>query len=197
MIRLAPVPALLAALTLAACSDPKDIKVKQNPQPKMRYEITLTVDHAPGQIESVTSYTQYSVTDKRCAPAQAISGAPIYPPDQNVPFAVTPNADGTWTGAVYLDQLQDEDYYGKGICRWSLQLVGIQFKIGGATFGTFIPVKEIIAQQPWITYVPNTPDSTGYSSGIPATGNPRPEWFAERTPKQFFTTTLAAREDFQ
>jgi len=165
--------------------------IKHNPHPKMRYEFTLTIHDAPGQVDSVTGWMQFSVEDKRCAPTQPISGAQILPPDQHVTFVVTPNTDGTYTGTVYLDLLQDEDYYGMGTCRWKLPLAGMTLKIGDATFSTSIQLKNILAQESMMEYLlKDPPPPSRHDIGIPAE-TPASE-YAAKTPGKFFAAQLTA-----
>ncbi|MQQ99823.1 hypothetical protein [Glaciimonas soli] len=48
--------------------------IKQNPHPKMRYEITLTIKDAPGPFDAVTGFMQYDVTNEQCSPYNEFIG---------------------------------------------------------------------------------------------------------------------------
>lgn len=114
---------------------------KKNPNPKQRYEITMTIANAPGAFASVESTMLYDVINTQCLP----------PPSSNpqgssnhmtrpVPFSLTKVSDTEYTGTVYTDFLLDEDYYGRGICYWQFQNIGVKLKATGAEGETkFLP----------------------------------------------------------
>lgn len=83
----------------------------------------------------------YDVVNTECLP----------PPDSNpqgsgnhmtrpVPFEMTRVTDTEYTGTVYTDFVLDEDYYGRGLCRWKLFNVGVKLRATGADGETvFLP----------------------------------------------------------
>ena len=74
----------LALITSACGSSMKTPDIKQNQHPKMRYEIIMTIDGAPGPFDSVTAFVQYKVSNDRCVPLTPISGATL-PPEHHLP----------------------------------------------------------------------------------------------------------------
>jgi hypothetical protein len=46
-------------------------------------------------------------------------------------FELTRVSDVEYTGTVYADGILDEDYYGRGICRWQLTQARVQLKATG------------------------------------------------------------------
>jgi hypothetical protein len=93
--------------------------IKLNPQPRMRYEITVGVDGAPGPFDRVEGVVDYRVSNENCVPLTPVTGATVAP-EKRVPIALTHAGDNIYKGEIFVDLLQDEDYYGKGVCHWSV-----------------------------------------------------------------------------
>lgn len=180
------------ALVAAAChSSMNTPEIKQNPNPKQRYEITLAVQDAPGPFESVEGFMGFDI-DKDCAPVQAISGAQ---PGLGkvVPFVLEPVGANTYRGTVYLDLLQDADYFGLGVCHWHLTSAFARMKVGEVTFSPDLSNKEAVSGQLKTEYFPKLDygdneikDRTVFS--LPT------DFVAARRVENFFSTTMTARE---
>lgn len=139
------VAALVAGLAAlpAACSSPmeKHPDIKLNPHPVQRYELIATVD-APGPFDSVEGYLSYDVTNVECVPKDSFEGA------RNVPntsrsFKLTRVDAHTWKGSFYRDLLQDEDYFGLGVCHWDIGTVSPGFVVHGQTFGPGLMLPDL------------------------------------------------------
>lgn len=181
----------LLVITNAACGQSmKQPDIKLNPHPKMRYELTLSVQDAPGPFESTMGYMEYE-TDKTCVPEQPISGHQSQV-RFSIPFTFEQVDPTTYRGVVYLDMIQDEDYYGLGVCRWELMIVNVQLGAAGAIFNQGFQGAKIAAQQSGASYFLKRAynDKSG-DSGMPALDN------TTRRRDEFFSTTLTAKEDFQ
>jgi hypothetical protein len=118
-----------------------DVKDNQPPRPQIRrnpnptaYEVTMTIENAPGPFGSVKAAMQYEVLDERCLPdlgGMAGTRASLL---EWVPVELEPVSGNTYRGRIYENLLVDEDYYGLGVCHWSL--VATQFKLqAGVTAG--------------------------------------------------------------
>lgn len=150
MIRRTPLPRLacLAALlsltfsTYGASMKKPDIKL--NPNPRMRYEITATVTGAPGPFETVEGHVDYKVVNKACVPLTPITGATVEP-QKALPVVYEKVSDGVYRGVVYVDQIQDEDYFGLGVCHWSIVGVTADFHHGKVNFSPGIDLKDILS----------------------------------------------------
>lgn len=188
--RLAGAFVLLALFTSACNSSMKKPDIKHNPNPKMGYEITLIIDDAPGPFESVTGLMQYEVANERCAPEHPISGS-RHPPLAPVPFSLSRVGDNTYTGTLYLDLLLSEDYFGLGMCHWTMKYASIGMRAGGVTFSAGISGEKISAQASELTYFPK--DIYGRDGDIPMGGTPRSRWITDDASK-FFTAMLSAKE---
>lgn len=121
---------LLLVFMASACSAPaKTLDIRQNPQPVKRFEITLTISKdAPGPFEAVSGSMQYEVDkDDSCAPKRPMIGLHDIP-GQYPPVAFTRVDEHTYKGAAYTDLMQDDDYYGMGVCRWHMTFVTAELK---------------------------------------------------------------------
>jgi hypothetical protein len=124
--------------------------IKLNPHPVQRYELTATVD-APGPFDSVTGYVSYDVTNVECVPKDAWEGARNVPGSSHT-FELTRVDDHTWKGYFYRDLLQDEDYFGLGICHWELGTVSPVFVVHGQSFNSGLMLPEVVGGQPNTRY---------------------------------------------
>lgn len=187
--------ALFLILMDTACSDPmKKPNIKQNPSPKMRYEMTVTVDGAPGPFDSIQASAGYDVANDRCVPLTPGIGATIAP-QNSVPVPLTHLHGDVYRGAIYLDLLQDEDYYGLGVCHWKMTSVSIDLGIRQATMSSYLSEDAVLAQNSTTRYFSNRSYSSPDSNGVDE-GNPKASDFEEEA-NQTFAVTLTAKEDFQ
>jgi hypothetical protein len=148
-------------LALSACGFSSTQKIapdfKQNPHPKHAYEITLTIDNAPGPFALVEGVMQFDVVTPKCLPPPNANGGMPWPvPVHHIPIAWTRISDSEYKGLVYIDGIVDEDYYGNGVCRWELIEARADMKATGLKGETrFMPSIEpgkLKAQQAEITY---------------------------------------------
>jgi hypothetical protein len=199
MKRLISALTVLLALTTTACGQAmKQPDVKLNSHPKMRYEITLTIEDAPGPFESVVGYANFE-TDTNCVPEAPITAANYgsqYPVGHSmlVPFHVV--GANTYQGTMYMDWLKDEDYYGLGVCRWRLTSFSIPMKAGEVTFSPAITGDEIASRKPKVEYFPKRlyGDNSVPNMRVSSLAT---NYVATRIQADFFSTTLTAKEHFE
>ncbi|MDL9998462.1 hypothetical protein QTI24_07620 [Variovorax sp. J22P240] len=170
--------------------------IKQNPHPKMRYEITLTIQDAPGPFESVEGYVYYEVTNKECSPENPISGTWGQRPTASIPLVFTPIADGVYTGTVYLDLLQDEDYFGLGVCHWKFGTAGASLKAKEVGFTPGISSASIATGRSETTYFSREHYVDTTAKGMSFGGVPLSAWITKQ-PDRFFSATLIAKEQLE
>jgi hypothetical protein len=141
--------AMSLVLAITACSPRmNDPDIKQNPHPKMRYDVTITVQNAPGPFDSVGGFMQYEVTNKACVPE---TGGPMnamrIAPMSNPRIVFTKVANNVYRGAVYADYFQDEDYYGLGACHWSLMAVTAEVKVNKLSLVSHLSPDQLFSQK--------------------------------------------------
>jgi hypothetical protein len=192
----------LGLITTACGSNMKTPDIKQNPHPRMRYEITMTIQGAPGPFDSISGFVQYKVSNDRCVPLTPISGATL-PPEKSVPLKLSHVSDNVYKGTLYVDLLQDEDYYGLGVCHWAIVAASADLKIKNAALTPAIFHDDIVAQKSVATYFVNgdylaAPKNTGDEQVI--TGSPNRALYGSDgsgSRADLFSVTLSAKEDFQ
>jgi hypothetical protein len=157
---------VLSALSLAACSA-TEADMRQNtprasglqpvehdrgrahlnPSPKRAYEIVMTIENAPGPFADVSGGAQYDVTNENeCGHINSAGVAERITSQERV--ALTKVSDTEYRGVVYLDQMLDEDYYGRGVCHWELMGASVVLRATGDALETrFMPMigNELIA----------------------------------------------------
>ena len=185
----------LAFLTSAYASAMKTPDIKHNPTPKKRYAITLTVDSAPGPFDSITGFVEYKVANDECVPLEPVSGATIAP-EEKVPVVFRHEKDGVYIGTIYTDLMQDEDYYGLGVCHWQVVAASALLKNNAVEFSPAIFHKDITAQHAVSTYFVKG-DYADNTKPHSAFGTTNRSLFQPESRTDLFTVTLAAKEDFQ
>lgn len=127
----------------AACSNPaKDIVIHSNPDPVHAYILTLDASHAPGPIQSPKGYISFEndYSGRTCMPKSPplvewrMSG-------KRIDFELKPveGKNNVFESIIYLDALKDENYFGKGMCLWRMNMAGVGFVgQGGLGYGAGI-----------------------------------------------------------
>lgn len=116
-----------------AHGDPKH--PKKNPHPVQRYEVIATAN-APGPWDSVHGYIGYEVSNPDCTPKDKFLGVHAMPPVVGTEIEMTRVGEKTWKGYFYRDAMQDEDYFGLGMCHWDVASVSANFTLDSLTFGS-------------------------------------------------------------
>ncbi|HGM5876334.1 hypothetical protein [Stenotrophomonas maltophilia] len=133
-----PLLALLALIPLAACSPYADAErdvaaggrglAKLNPSPQQGYELVLTLKDAPGPFAVVEGVAQYDVSNhKDCGRVLRATGTASRITSQEL-VTLRQVGENEYRGTFYLDRMQDEDYYGRGVCHWALTGVGAMLR---------------------------------------------------------------------
>lgn len=123
---------------------------RRDPQPRQAYRITMTIENAPGPFAHMLGLAQFDVINPECLPPPDDNNGHSWPvPTEGVEIALQKVADNIYSGVVYADQMLDEDYYGRGVCRWKLIQAQVQLKATGAKgetkFVPSYPVKKLLA----------------------------------------------------
>ncbi len=119
---------------LVACgSEIKSVEPTINPNPKEIYDITVTVEGAPGEFLSAEGDHGYAIENEDCLPpASAFSmsgGRPVvaYRGEKVYYRRTSPT---TFTTRVILDKFIPKDDYGLGKCRWNSSLLSAKLSNG-------------------------------------------------------------------
>lgn len=176
-----------------------DVRPALNPQPKRAYTLTLDLENPPGPFASVEATAQYDVANAaECGNKVPVAGA--FPRiTRNETFQLRRESDTRYTGTVYADLMLDDDYFGRGVCRWEFVEARIRLRASpdekDTRFVAAITARDIASEASARTYFwkeryPRVPGIDDYADIGSPTLDPVPE--ADR--HAFFAATLASRE---
>jgi len=147
-----------------------------NPAPVKAYQVTLRIHGAPGTFQHVRGSAQYDVVnEEQCGHIEPATGTPSRITSQE-PLELTRISDEEYQGTLYLDRMQDQDYYGRGLCRWEFTGAGALLKATGAheetRFLTFMDAPELMAGKMYTRHYPQH----DYPRAGPVKGRPDLPW---------------------
>ena len=171
---------------------------KLNPNPKQAYEIVLTIENAPGPFAVVEGRAQYDVINEdECGHVNPTSGT-AERITSNEPFVLKKVSDTEYRGTIYFDLMQDEDYYGRGVCRWEMTEVRAKLRASGAEGETyFVPSisrdkvvgGDVVNLYFWSGRYPRSE-----MDNFPAFGSADPTEFKPEIRDELFTVRIRAGE---
>lgn len=168
--------------------------IKKNPHPKMRYELTMTIKDAPGPFDSIKGFVQYEVLNNACVPE---TGGPMnamrLAPQLYPALEFTRISDMEYRANVYLDLLQDEDYYGLGTCHWSMTGIVAKLGVGKGSLALGLSSNELLSQQPLTSYYVHADYTDRDTEGLRA-GESKLSNLDQAHQIGAFSITLVARE---
>lgn len=128
--RLSTGAVVLAALLLAGCSEPTYPPYALDPHPKDAVEILIKVENGPNGLEAHQARASYHVANQNCLPEVTnLQGVQQGPATYAVTLPVRDLGDGKYSFVLFLDQMSEKDYYGRGPCRWELALAWADFEL--------------------------------------------------------------------
>lgn len=183
--------AFLLSAPLAYGATTSDPAIRLKPDARLRYEITAVVQAAPGPFDRVEGAVEYKVTDRKCVPLSAGTGAAQFP-EKRVPIQLKRVDDHTYKGDVYLDLLQDEAYFGMGVCHWELIGADISFKVKELYFSPSLFHDELVTGHPVIRFFSDRSYELSATRRVD-TGNAHREDFKDDA-NRTFSIELTARK---
>ncbi|MDO5611554.1 MAG: hypothetical protein Q4G62_12430 [Pseudomonadota bacterium] len=171
---------------------------KLNPAPKQAYEITLTIDNAPGPFEVVRGSAQFDVTNEGdCGYIDPISGA-LHRITRLEPFVLNKAGDNTYKGIIYLDYMMDEAYYGRAVCHWEFTAASGYLRAttdeGTTRFLPGLAREDVLAEKSTTTYFWRGGYPRRKLDNFADIGSPSPLRMSEEVRHDLFTITLSARK---
>ncbi|HIE5094717.1 TPA: hypothetical protein ACXNC8_000721 [Stenotrophomonas maltophilia] len=172
---------------------------KLNPNPRKAYELVLRLKDAPGDFAVVEGVAQYDVSNEdQCGHIEPATGTAARITSQE-PVQLRKITDGEYRGTVYLDRMLDEDYYGRGVCRWQFSGAGAMLKATGAEgetrFLTFVDAKPLTEGSAHTLYYPDAAyPRAPLAADYPATGKSNPADYVAELQGKLFTMSLSASE---
>lgn len=182
----------LALITSACNATMKNPDLKKNPHPTKHYEVTVTIEGAPGPFESVTGDIGYTVTNEECVPIAPFSGAQLVP-ESKASLGLIRVSDNVYKGAFYADLMQDDNYFGMGVCHWGVAGGGAELKGKNVTFSADIFEAHIAAQRPVTRYYSYSSYHSSQPLGVDI-GNANRSDFKDEM-NSTFSVTVSAKAD--
>lgn len=204
-----PLLALLALVPLAACSPYADAErdvaaggrglAKLNPAPKQAYELVLTLKDAPGPFAIVEGVAQYDVSNyEDCGRIIWSTGTASRITSQE-PVELRRVGENEYRGTFYLDRMQDQDYYDRGTCHWTLTGVGAMLRAtngeADTRFLTYVNKERMDAGSPLTLYYPKTAyPRAELAANFPASGKEDPSAYKEELRNALFSSTTTVQK---
>ena len=127
-------PSGTSSATGQATGTPKNDKSEQahlfkvNPSPKRVFEVEFEIHDAPGPLMAVRGSAGYSAPQApNCTFVTNAWAGTWGTPFKGLSLPVMPAGTNRFVMTVALDGMLDEDYYGKGVCRWEMGGAGAGF----------------------------------------------------------------------
>ncbi|MDO4641265.1 MAG: hypothetical protein Q4A84_06135, partial [Neisseria sp.] len=141
--------ALLSAANLSACSGSDSVqeqtekRFQLNPHPKQAYRIKVKINDAPGPLKLMDDiYIRYMA--RNCSYViSKIAGASTEP-RKYIKYKAHKTGQDEYEAIVYFDAMQDEDYFGQGVCRWKPDGFGGSFKATGKPEETRFSISDVM-----------------------------------------------------
>lgn len=178
---------------------------KLNPDPQHAYEVVLTIQDAPGPFK----VTRWSAGYKATGCTYIVNdwaGVRGFP-EHRVTLPFTQRPDGSYVATVFLDAMLDEDYYGNGVCEWTLTGVGASGSPTGApdeaTFGGQVGLKNLLAEEPQAMFywsrdygaMAPTSNDKHHTVSKEAFGSPARETFKAELQNSLFSWVLTPKKE--
>lgn len=172
-------------------------KFRLNPNPRQRYDITMSIRDAPGPFEYVRFGASYEA--EGCSYVISEFEGVRGHPEHHVDLEFKKVDEHTYVGTLYLDAMVDEDYYGNGVCHWKMTGMGVGLKATGAEeetrFSSSLMLESIQEQRSQETYLwkDRYPREEGYGN-FAEFGEETLDEVPIDERDQFFAIALTSRE---
>ncbi len=183
-----PAPDPLAAISVA---EMPELEVRANASPRKQYAIVIAFDGLPGPIIDVQAIADYAVDNVECVPPLLLSGARLRP-EHTLKLDLQSIDTNRYGLHLHADALRDEDYFGMGVCRWSMHWATVRFRSATTEFVAAIAINRIESGTPVVLhYLVSDYDRSQEPSNI-IFGEEIDLFTAEAGPR--FTVTLTPSE---
>ena len=203
--------AVFSALSLNACGGSEKSRIQEqtearfqlNPHPKQAYRLRIKINDAPGPLKLMRNMSVgYGARD--CSYIiNHIEGASANP-EKKVRAETRKLAEFEYEAIIYADAVQDEDYFGEGVCHWKPEGFGLGFTATGGqdetvfNFGDALDnliEKKILTKYYWKWSYPYfTREDGSISPDFVNFGITSPELYSAEEHKEMFTITVTLEE---
>jgi hypothetical protein len=123
------------------------IEVRHTPEPVREYALVIAFAGLPGPVSGVEASADFAVDNVECVPPMELSGARLRP-EHSIGLPLQSLDANRHATSLHADALLDEDYFGLGVCRWSLNWATVRFRSAQTEFVGAIPLEDIQAGRP-------------------------------------------------
>lgn len=144
----------LAAQDDAAVARTASVLARPNDKASRGHVVTLRFERLPGPIAQLAGTAEFEVANRECVPIdyERAPGGVRLPPRHRHTLSWAHQADGTYTAALFEDQIVDENYYKLGVCRWQLQVVTVRFQSPATAFLATLSAADLRAGRPAVLH---------------------------------------------
>ena len=204
--------AVFSVLSLNACGgseksmsiqEQTEARFQLNPHPKQAYRLRIKINDAPGPLVSMNdTYIRYMARD--CSYViNHIEGVTSHP-RKYVDIPLRQVGKNEYEASFYFDAVQDEDYFGEGVCHWKPDGFGGTFKATGKEEETGFTISDVMRNLlekkkltkyywKWAYPYSRKEDGTLYSDSVDS-GIVSPEIYDAEKHKEMFTITVTLEE---
>ena len=204
--------AVFSALSLNACGgseksmsiqEQTEARFQLNPHPKQAYRLRIKINDAPGPLVSMNNtYVRYMARD--CSYViNHIEGVTSHP-RKYVDIPLRQVGKNEYEASFYFDAVQDEDYFGEGVCHWKPDGFGGTFKATGKEEETGFTISDVmrnllekktLTKYYWKWSYPYfTREDGSISPDFVNFGITSPELYSAEEHKEMFTITVTLEE---
>ena len=203
--------AIFSVLSLNACGGSEKSRIQEqtearfqlNPHPKQAYRLRIKINDAPGPLKLMRNMSVgYGARD--CSYIiNHIEGASANP-EKKVRAETRKLAEFEYEAIIYADAVQDEDYFGEGVCHWKAEGFGLGFQATGSPNETIFNFgdslndlieKKTLTKYYWKWSYPYfTREDGSISPDFVNFGITSPELYSAEEHKEMFTITVTLEE---
>ena len=204
--------AVFSVLSLNACGgseksmsiqEQTEARFQLNPHPKQAYRLRIKINDAPGPLVSMNdTYIRYMARD--CSYViNHIEGVTSHP-RKYVDIPLRQVGKDEYEASFYFDAVQDEDYFGEGVCHWKPDGFGGTFKATGKEEETGFTISDVmrnLLEKKTLTkyywkwsYRYFTREDGSISPDFVNFGITSPELYSAEEHKEMFTITITLEE---
>ena len=204
--------AVFSVLSLNACGgseksmsiqEQTEARFQLNPHPKQAYRLKIKINDAPGPLVSMNdTYIRYMARD--CSYViNHIEGVTSHP-RKYVDIPLRQVGKNEYEASFYFDAVQDEDYFGEGVCHWKPDGFGGTFKATGKEEETGFTISDVmrnllekktLTKYYWKWSYPYfTREDGSISPDFVNFGITSPELYSAEEHKEMFTITVTLEE---
>ena len=203
--------AVFSVLSLNACGGSEKSRIQEqtearfqlNPHPKQVYRLRIKINDALGPLKLMRNMSVgYGARD--CSYIiNHIEGASANP-EKKVRAETRKLAEFEYEAIIYADAVQDEDYFGEGVCHWKAEGFGLGFQATGSPNETIFNFgdslndlieKKTLTKYYWKWSYPYfTREDGSISPDFVNFGITSPELYSAEEHKEMFTITVTLEE---